>query len=348
MPKTWHASSSAPSHPIDNSATCFQAASCAPPRAQVTRLTEADLELLVEGIDFDDDFGREFEKEPVALPVQQPPARAPLALSQEEIDALVVGIDFTQDVEIDVGQGDRREQPVAHAPVTPERAESRSSGTPASSWRGSPSPALASLSRTSSLLELLSQQAQSPPPGLRRYSTVPAIDLCSSSPGETDQRSNEGLVFVPPHRCAGSGATEQAESDEEIVIVSRTRRKEVPTITTRITIPETNSATRVEPAAVPGFFARPSSLRASLPPPPPPPPPRALSPLLENVPRPTNARALARFKRDAKAADNAERQAQFRQRWPRTFSYKTCNKDARLVYTSSEAVVEEELREMTG
>ncbi|GAA5984199.1 hypothetical protein JCM10908_006088 [Rhodotorula pacifica] len=305
MPKSWNTASSAPtSIGLRSSSSGENRSLPASTVTPVPRLTQEDLDLLVEGIDFDDDFGCEFEK-PLDTSPLRPSRQQPPTLAQEELDALVAGIDFTQDIEIDEED----------APRTPARSTSES-----------PVSTLGTLSRTSSLLDILNQQspAQVLASGLRRYSTVPAIDLCSSSP------------IAPESRATGANETEQ--SDEEVVIVSRTRPKAAPTAATSAA---SLTATQSEPV-VPGFFARPPNLRDAAP------TARAASPVPETVSRPTDSRALARQKRDSKASDHAERQAQFRRRWPRTFSYKSWNKDVRLVHTSNEAVVEEELMKMTG
>lgn len=92
--------------------------------------------------------------------------------------------------------------------------------------------------------------------------------------------------------------------------------------------------------AIPEFFAKPEGLRPAAPAP----KPTANKPLTE----PGARRAAARVKRDAKASDHAQRQSEFRQRWPRIFSYKTWHKDVRVVYTTNEDVIERELRGMEG
>ncbi|GAA5960785.1 hypothetical protein JCM8115_000151 [Rhodotorula mucilaginosa] len=330
-PKSWNASSAtAPSSPAIVSSGA-QTKAQAPSTSQVIpRWTQEDLDLLVEGIDFDDDFVREFEQD--AVRTSQHSTKQPVTLSQEELDALVAGIDFTQDIELEEEAG-------SNAPQTPEAPERHASGSSASprspTTSATPASILGDLSRTSSLLEILSQQ--SPAELRRQYSTVSAIDLCSSSPEVSEKRPSDVAPPATSSRTSPRVAVMEQSDEEEIVIISRRRRDAASTA-------EAAEDTDLRPPPVPGFFARPPTM----PPPPlarapPSPPPREPAPR-----RPADARALARFKRDSKASDHAERQAQFRQRWPRTFSYKSWNKDARLVYTSDEAVVEQELDKMTG
>lgn len=342
MPKSWIPTS--PSSPAIISSS-VQTNAQAHSTSQVPRWTQEDLDLLVEGIDFDDDFGREFE--PDANRSAQPPAKQPVTLSQEELDALVAGIDFTQDIELEEEVGSFASRPPQAPAETPEPVRtSRSSGSPKSpTTSATPSSVLGDLSRTSSLLEILSQQspARTAPAGLRRqYSTVSAIDLCSSSPEVSEKRPSGVGPLAASSRPAPRAAAMEQSDEEEIVIVSRRRHDAAPTAEAAGNVDSRPSQPEPE---VPGFFARPPTMRD-----PPPPLARAPpSPAQEPAARrPADARALARFKRDSKASDHAERQAQFRQRWPRTFSYKSWNKDARLVYTSNEAVVEQELDKMTG
>lgn len=342
MPKSWNASSAtAPSSPAIVSSGA-QTKAQAPSTSQVIpRWTQEDLDLLVEGIDFDDDFVREFEQD--AVRTSQHSTKQPVTLSQEELDALVAGIDFTQDIELEEEAG-------SNAPQTPEAPERHASGSSASprspTTSATPASILGDLSRTSSLLEILSQQspARTAPAELRRqYSTVSAIDLCSSSPDASEKRPGDVAPLATSSRPSPR-VTVVEQSDEEIVIVSSRRRHEAAPTAEVVDDVDSRPSSHQEPA-IPGFFARPPTMRD-----PPPPLARAPpSPTREPAPRrPADARALARFKRDSKASGHAERQAQFRQRWPRTFSYKSWNKDARLVYTSDEAVVEQELDKMTG
>lgn len=341
MPKSWNSSSTAPSSPAIISFGAKTKAQAPSTSQVISPWTQEDLDLLVEGIDFDDDFGREFE--PDANRPAQLPAKQPVALSQEELDALVAGIDFTQDIELEEEIGSIVSRPPQN-PKTPERHVSGPSGSPRSPpTSATPASTLGDLSRTSSLLEILSQQspARTAPAGIRRHSTVSAIDLCSSSSEVSEKRPSDVRPLATSSRTSLRDAGSD-QSDEEIVIVSRRRHEAV-----LIAEAAEDMESRPLPPepAVPGFFARPPTMRD----PPLPLAPASPSPAQEPAPRrPADARSLARSKRDSKATDHAERQAQFRQRWPRTFSYKSWNKDARLVYTSNEAVVEQELDKMTG
>ncbi|BGP55624.1 hypothetical protein JCM8202v2_003229 [Rhodotorula sphaerocarpa] len=126
-----------------------------------------------------------------------------------------------------------------------------------------------------------------------------------------------------------------SESDEDLVVVSSRRRAPVQEVQ-KENVPVASAPT----PAIPEFFAKPEGLRPAAPAP----KPTANKPLTE----PGARRAAARVKRDAKASDHAQRQSEFRQRWPRIFSYKTWHKDVRVVYTTNEDVIERELRGMEG
>lgn len=127
-PPDWRGSSRLPTSPSSSLSWLPQTPS-APPRSSppspstiptttpssstnpLPSFTQQDLDVLVEGIDFDDGFETEFLQDD--LKASGPPAASPLpasaspkkVLPEHELDELVSGIDFSQDLQIDSDEG---------------------------------------------------------------------------------------------------------------------------------------------------------------------------------------------------------------------------------------------------
>lgn len=320
-----------------------------------SRISKAELDLLVDGIDFDDDFADFMETE---VSPQPKPSAAPSTLprrkvlTDDELEALVSGIDFSEDLETD-------EAPDAAAVPSPPRhcpstALNNGAGLEKSSTAPSPSPRSETPdenddSRTSSLLDLMNSPTAirtgdesaslSPTPRSRsrsRSAVVEVIDLDSSYEDldEPDQFTRSAVVVTPATLDLADS------SDGEVEIVSRGRRPAADPVGGK------NDAPPLPSPAVPGFFARPEGLA---------PPGSASTSVATKIATNVKSSAVAatpreaaRLKKTAKAGEDAQRQADFRRRWPRTFSYKKWHKDVRVVYTANEIVVERELRAMSG
>ncbi|POY74547.1 hypothetical protein BMF94_2308 [Rhodotorula taiwanensis] len=362
VPRTWAAtkrpsSAPAPSPPPysgssdPSSIETIRATSSVGP----SRISKAELDLLVDGIDFDDDFADFMETE---VSPQPKPSAAPSTLprrkvlTDDELEALVSGIDFSEDLETD-------EAPDAAAVPSPPRhcpstALNNGAGLEKSSTAPSPSPRSETPdenddSRTSSLLDLMNSPTAirtgdesaslSPTPRSRsrsRSAVVEVIDLDSSYEDldEPDQFTRSAVVATPATLDLADS------SDGEVEIVSRGRRPAADPVGGK------NDAPPLPSPAVPGFFARPEGLA---------PPGSASTSVATKIATNVKSSAVAatpreaaRLKKTAKAGEDAQRQADFRRRWPRTFSYKKWHKDVRVVYTANEIVVERELRAMSG